>query len=261
MNVSWRTWRGLGLTPIPLLWRSKKPRVAWLKFTSKPVPEGLYDLWFDRTSNVGILIKDGLVVLDFDDGLRYHSELPRTLTVKTRRGYHFYFFVEEEPNLAMKGGDIKGRGYVVAPPSIHPSGFEYKVDVMADIARIRSLHDLPIEYTEKPKYSYVPHGRIELKENSGVVDKIKYYIPIAKFISRFTSLEYVGVGNSTLVGICPFHDDRSPSLQVFTNDNHIFCHSTTCVAHRRIDIIDAYSILMSCSVQEAIYDLAREIPE
>jgi Bifunctional DNA primase/polymerase, N-terminal/Primase C terminal 1 (PriCT-1) len=70
------------------------------------------------------------------------GELPATVEVITPRGRHIYFKTPESPvpNSAGKialGIDVRGDGgYVLAPPSIHPSGREYawSVDTTNTIA-------------------------------------------------------------------------------------------------------------------------------
>lgn len=95
--------------------------------------------WFkgDPLPNVGIATGkiSGLFVLDCDSEQAYEDAalrgLPVTMTVKTARGYHLYFTYPQMPvgNRVglLPGCDIRGDGgYVVAPPSIHPSGIHYK---------------------------------------------------------------------------------------------------------------------------------------
>ena len=60
-----------------------------------------------------------------------HGALPATVEAITARGRHVYFKIpgERVPNSASKiapGIDVRGDGgYVLAPPSIHPSGRAY----------------------------------------------------------------------------------------------------------------------------------------
>ena len=75
-----------------------------------------------------------LVVLDvdyvelFNSFLKRHQlEIPNTYTVKTGKGFHYYFTIAGESaayktkNLKTLGIDIQGEGsYVLAPFSIHP---------------------------------------------------------------------------------------------------------------------------------------------
>jgi hypothetical protein len=112
--------------------------------------ESWWAKWPD--ANLGILTgqESGLLVLDVDgeDGkaslqqlLAAHSSLPKTLRVKTgrtgtdgkRKGCHYYFrapagtAIRNSAGILGKGLDIRADGgYVVAPPSLHPSGLLYQ---------------------------------------------------------------------------------------------------------------------------------------
>jgi hypothetical protein len=67
----------------------------------------------------------GIVVADYDKG-----EIPEILTptVRTSRGAHFYFSTSEALRIEHHDqGELRGLGgYVVAPPSVHPSGHVYE---------------------------------------------------------------------------------------------------------------------------------------
>jgi hypothetical protein len=71
-----------------------------------------------------------------------HGRLPSTVEVITARGRHVYFRSPEKPirNSASKiapGIDVRGDGgYVLAPPSVHPSGrrYEWSVDCATALA-------------------------------------------------------------------------------------------------------------------------------
>ena len=126
---------------------------------------GQIEQWFScwPDANLGILTghESGLVVLDVDgeDGIQslqsltaMHGALPKTLCVKTgrlgtdghRKGCHYYFrspegaAIRNSAGTLGKGLDIRGEGgYVVAPPSLHPSGLLYEwmdpVQPLADL--------------------------------------------------------------------------------------------------------------------------------
>lgn len=97
--------------------------------------------WWDRcpTGNIGIATGSGLVVLDVDgekgwNSLKQltdaHGDLPDTASVATARGKHYYFCtdvpIKSNQGKLGEGLDIRAEGgYVVAPPSIHPSGHAY----------------------------------------------------------------------------------------------------------------------------------------
>ncbi len=99
--------------------------------------------WWQRwpTANVGIATgaNSGLLVVDIDgeDGelalaelVAAHGPLPLVPEVRTGRGRHLYFaFDERVKNSAKRLAKIDTRstgGYVVAPPSVHPSGDLYE---------------------------------------------------------------------------------------------------------------------------------------
>lgn len=109
--------------------------------------------WWEKwpDANLGILTgqASGLVVLDVDgeEGkaslqalTAAHGALPKTLCVKTgragsdgkRKGCHYYFrapaqLLRNSAGVLGKGLDIRAEGgYVVAPPSLHPSGLLYE---------------------------------------------------------------------------------------------------------------------------------------
>lgn len=104
-------------------------------------PETIRTWWrVNPGAGVGIATGHGLAVVDVDprhdgdDSLHEleheHGEI-NTLTARTGGGgWHFYFEVEEElrgRSGIMPGIDVKGAGgYVVAPPSPHPSGKTYE---------------------------------------------------------------------------------------------------------------------------------------
>jgi hypothetical protein len=120
------------------------------------------DAMWSRTvnANVGIAAgPSGLVVVDVDGGKSgwesldavqvQHGELPATPTVETASGAHFYFKAPagiELGNSASKIGhgiDTRGAGgYVVAPPSVHPSGAKYRWEAGRGIHEI-ALAEVP----------------------------------------------------------------------------------------------------------------------
>ncbi|MER3407680.1 MAG: DNA primase, partial [Nitrososphaera sp.] len=72
----------------------------------------------------------GLVVLDVDGNDDVGRPFPDTPTARTRSGHHWYFAHPggQVPNAVrlLPGLDVRGDGgYVVAPPSEHPSGQRY----------------------------------------------------------------------------------------------------------------------------------------
>jgi hypothetical protein len=135
--------RGWRLFPVQA--RSKLPLVAGWPQQASCEPERLRE-WMQKYSdcNWGLATgrDSGVFVLDVDgeQGLvaikelrKTGHELPPTLTVKTGRGCHLYFRYPEDALIRNSAGklgpglDIRGDGgYVLVPPSIHPSGADYR---------------------------------------------------------------------------------------------------------------------------------------
>lgn len=122
------------------LGRNKRPLLAsWEPYQHRrPTPDELAD-WHRRfpRANIGIVTGavSGLVVLDSDgaegEAALAGRVLPPTPTVRTGKGWHRYFAHpgRPAPNAVriLPGLDVRADGgYVVAPPSIHPSGRRYE---------------------------------------------------------------------------------------------------------------------------------------
>jgi hypothetical protein len=140
----------MGFSVIPLISRDKRPEINWLEYQKRKPTEDEVRRWFsDEKKNVGIIcgkVSGDLVVFDFDNqetmqfvisDIKSVSE--KTLVVRTGKGFHLYYRIKDPPyfrlsNLAV---DVKGEGgYVVAPPSIHPSGVQYSVMGSRKVAEI-----------------------------------------------------------------------------------------------------------------------------
>ncbi len=88
-------------------------------------------------ANIAAVLPEGLLVLDvdgpagqqvMDDLLSDNDVFCETLVVKTARGKHYYFKSDDiSNNLSLKELDVKVNGYVLLPPSMHPSGVKYKI--------------------------------------------------------------------------------------------------------------------------------------
>ncbi|MEN0052005.1 MAG: CHC2 zinc finger domain-containing protein, partial [Bacteroidota bacterium] len=52
---------------------------------------------------------------------------------------------------------------------------------------------------------------------------------------------------------CPFHEDRTPSLQIYYKTHTCYCFSTACPTHgHSLDVIDFIMHMEKCSKHEAI---------
>ncbi len=133
-------YKKLGFSIIPLKEKGKTPLIkSWRPFQKKPASEEQIHKWWNAhpRANIGIICGkvSGLVVLDADSkkarSFIKKNGFKRTPVSATAKGRHIYF---KHPGERVRnkvgselGLDIRADGgYVVAPPSIHPNGKEYK---------------------------------------------------------------------------------------------------------------------------------------
>ncbi len=134
-----------GMSVFPLQPRSKVPFFNWRKWTyQRPTRDQVIEWWEAMPSaNIAIITGSisGLFVVDCDHPAiaAIHTNEPDyspTWCVRTGKGMHFYhalpsFWVSNRTGLidgSFGAVDIRGEGgYVVAPPSIHPSGRRYEL--------------------------------------------------------------------------------------------------------------------------------------
>jgi putative DNA primase/helicase len=144
-----------GFSVIPLLQDDKKACVDWAPYQTIRPSSDQINTWFESEHrNIGVITGEvsGVVVVDVDDvnGFNKYQDkygtFPATPTVRTGKGFHYYF---RHPGGKLKNVKIKGLGdfradggYVVAPPSFHPNGKQYKW--------VRPLDEVPI--AEMPKW-------------------------------------------------------------------------------------------------------------
>lgn len=274
------SWLHMGVTPIPCFWRSKRPRIAWERFETVPPSEDLVKCWFasEHTNLAIIMGGQGLVVIDFDSFDAYElwlewyvdscppTEQPifeTTYRVVTGRGVHLYLFVDEhvETSHVFKVVDIKATGYVLAPPSIHPSGRHYRGNDLP-VLRVPTLRGIvPEEW---------------LTVNSGVTnwqvpapmsnDPLKSLDQVTCSVvegvrNRFRIIDFVGPTVPTrdgwLVAHCPFHDDREPSFWIDTRRQLCGCYAGC--TPKPLDVINLFGRLHGLDNQQAIRELARRL--
>jgi len=260
------------LFPIPLYYKSKVPAVRWRRWYEN------YPSWKDVAEvfstklyrGIGVLVgkvSHNLVVLDFDQPHRYaqwHTKHPIiTRTVRTNRGLHVYVRLTNPPKrtLSMEGGDIKGNGYVVTPPSIHPSGWQYFYrNLYAPIYTADSLTSIGI-VVDVPVRN-IPAGLIPPRDKGTtknvLVSNIKKLLPIPQLLHTHTEL--FPSGENYLICCCPLHDDHSPSMWVNVERGICGCFSSTCIGHEHpMDVINLYAKLSNISNREAIFALAERL--
>jgi hypothetical protein len=140
-----------GFAVFPCQPRTKEPAIARGFLAATTNPETLRRLWRIGDRNIGL--RTGAAscvwVLDIDgpEGEASlaaleaaHGPLPTTCTVITSSGRHLWFRTEDCPiacstNRVATGIDVRAEGgYVIVPPSVHPSGHVYRFQGTREIA-------------------------------------------------------------------------------------------------------------------------------
>jgi hypothetical protein len=101
---------------------------------------GLIGEWWEKHPDAGVAMRtgriSGIIELDLDSKAALEEALRRGLpdetdAVRTRRGWRWRFRAPDEPLPSrdlFSGAELKAEGlYVVVPPSLHPSGFRYRL--------------------------------------------------------------------------------------------------------------------------------------
>ncbi|MCD4759346.1 bifunctional DNA primase/polymerase [archaeon] len=178
--------------------------------------------------NYGVLCGIGdLVVLDADDldfvcvinDLESRNVLPKTLTVQTAKGFHYYYKSKfpERKIILEKGekhvGEILSNGcFVIGPNSIHPSGAKYSVVRDLEIAELKDDELMEFEPWFKSELS---HEKVDIKGDGSWSSKVNQKLSILN-IARSYGFEVRG--NKA---VCKFHNDTKPSL-TFVDENGLF---------------------------------------
>lgn len=241
-----------GFNVIPLIAKSKVP--------FKDFPLGEYqnkirttaadvELWFGEKSsefgkrgissspNIGIVTGtlSGVDVVDLDteeaikfwkDGCFSHGP-----TVKTTKGYHVYYRHRSGVGNFQKRDDLPGidlraqGGYVVAPPSIHPSGYQYQWMEDRSIANT-PIVELPESILKKKTFS-----------KPCKIDRIALDKPGILSVVDGEGIVLRKIGNH-YQGMCPKgHDKETPSFTVYPDTESFCCYGACNVAGDAITFI------------------------
>lgn len=290
-------WHKMGIATIPIKYRDKRPdgsKVSkWEPYQTQLPTELELRTWFTgRLHNLGVVVGwKNLIVVDFDlnDGdytswrlwvarqSRYIRHLVNdTYQVMTGRGYHFYFTtLQPETNRKLSKIDIKAQGgYVLAPPSIHPSGRAYReltpgavplgINVLSDILPSNFL----VQNTPLPTDIVIPSRAAAPQKilssdpwdaaqnvnqpSEDVISEIRARFRVEDF---FPQAEYSSSNRRWMLARCPFHADKHPSFWLDTQRQICSCHSGC--TPKPLDVINLYARLYSLSNLEAIYSMAR----
>lgn len=257
-------WHNLGIATIPILAGSKKPALeSWNRWQSELPPVSKLKAWFAIDYSLAVILGwHNLAVIDFDDEALWQSwqadhDPIDTYRVKTARGWHLYVYCEEAASCwHSEGVDVKAQGgYVLAPPSIHPSGHRYQgYGSPRQIATIASITELLPEY--EANQSWQPRERAEYDPYDEAMRAESCGVSVEAVKAAWRWEEVIPVNGGSRRGVtmtnCPFHNDKTASLALYP-DKH--CHCFGCGYHS--DIIDVFADLRKVTVQEAIREMAR----
>jgi len=275
-----KMWMDLGTVPIPLLYRSKTPKIRWQEFQTRLPSDNELRSWFSsRLTNMAVITGwIGLTVLDFDDMEVYDTWVqmfgtPETYMVKTARGVHAYYHLKEPTRTLSLGKiDIKDRwGYELVPPSIHPSGVQYM-----NMYRYSSLPKVKIQQAEcltdivpesmlpqEPEFSAEEPQAIDPLDPWAAAMAPRVYSgdgKVADIRSRFRIEDLFPDRHRTSadgrywVARCPFHDDHNPSFWIDTKEQIGGCYAG-CIDKSK-DVINVYAQIHGLTNDEALHVLA-----
>lgn len=164
--ISAKEYRQRGFSLIPMHNKTKRPSLlSWKEFQSAIPTEQELETWFEHGGNIAIVTGklSGITVIDFDSEEAYaqlKGKLPAHPLVKTAKGYHAYF--KYTAGLPTNAGaklcgvvvDIRNDGgLIVAPPSIHETGVQYRW--------IKTLDDVSLSHIpESVVATYQAPGKI-----------------------------------------------------------------------------------------------------
>ena len=147
--------------------------------------------WIDHGNNYGVLGGYGdIIIVDADTeeiGVIIRESFPKTFTVKTRRGFHYYFICKDiQKKIVLKKGDdhygeiISKGSQVVAPGSVHPdNGNLYDVFNDVDIAEVSReqiyaglMEYIPFDYPQKDAETEISNiSIVEVLNKAGIQTK------------------------------------------------------------------------------------------
>jgi hypothetical protein len=192
----------------------------------------------------------GVAVLDLRLGERYHHKGPLSSTGK---GWHLLFAATGKPSGTglLEKVDYRGTGgYIVAPPSLHPSGHYYMwhtdrgprtpLPVAPDwLLELLNHDDNPV-HAKRPLVADADPNKPALdwmtlvRDQQYPADQLPH--ALRRRSERPSILEVCAAKGMILrrrgshyVTTCIFHDDSTPSLAVYPADDTFHCYG--CAAH------------------------------
>jgi hypothetical protein len=273
-------WLVQGVELVPLKPGSKQLQPGYGSRKTHITDPALAAKWFLKTdANLGLVLGSpaGLAVVDWDDRQTYQTWLDTTdvivdtLTEQTSRGFHSFFIVKELPSVAGYGCEFKTSGVCMVSPSRHPSGVVYQIINNVPILTLdeeKMLRLFPFlsenlgqqrrnDDKTVPLKQTFSQKRTDRPAKDGVVARIKATRSIVAEMSA-VGIKLQSGGKHALVGLCPFHDDHSPSLWANPESGLWGCNKPTCPAAGIHDVINFRALARNISNIAAIKQMANE---
>ncbi|MGA7270466.1 MAG: bifunctional DNA primase/polymerase [Acidimicrobiia bacterium] len=230
LHTAARAYASMGWPVLPLVAKEKRPaNYNGLTGASEDLEQ--IDEWWTKwpAANIGLRTGIAFDVLDVDGpegvlslGLttvehtgttKYHHPGP---VQSTGKGYHLLFLPTGARNFAGRypGLDFRGQnGYIVASPSIHPNGHQYRWARDGTPPEPPNwLHSMLIPTrTTAPSSLYAPEDLAPIAE----VWNATYAI-----LGSQHELSPLG---ARYITSCPWHDDSTPSLVLYPENNSFYC--------------------------------------
>lgn len=278
-------WRRNGYSVFPIELRGKRPLVRWSLYANAPAPASQLVRWFKGNLNMAVACGGDrhLTVVDFDTQSGYYKMLSRvnsdirgiidgTYKVKTGRGLHVYFNVESRSRKNVEDKiDIKGDGgYVLVPPSLHPSGSVYTAMPGAEISNIQPITNTMLcEIAGIPEFEPEPCNSCNYESGGSVFDivgddlgfmsdfdYVLANVPILRVALRLTPMFPKNGSGRYWMGRCPVHKDTDPSFWVDTELGIAKCYSTACQLNdKAVNAIGLWSMAKNISYVDAMHEL------
>jgi hypothetical protein len=262
-------WLEQGVSIVPLKPRSKELQPGYGARSAHITDRDFAHKWFLNTdANLGVVLGGpaDLIVADWDDmqdyGVWYKTvgATIDTFTERTLRGYHLFFRGSGLTSATGKGCEFKAGGVCMVSPSVHPSGMVYRTTNNVPIMTIDSDQALtlfPFLSERLPRSGDEGKMTKTRPTSGGVVARIKAVRSILEEMD-IAEVKLRRGGRAALVGLCPFHEDHSPSLWVNPQSGLWGCNKPGCVAAGTHDVINFRALRRGISNREAIKQLADE---
>jgi len=179
-----------GWSIIPIVQGDKRPYINWKEYQERKPTREEIDSWFDQWPDAGIALVtgsiSGIVVFDIDsqEGISAVHErggFPQTPRSKTGGGgLHIFLKHPQTGNLKnfvkrLPGLDFRGDGgYVVIPPSLHPSGNQYAWDVSPFECGCAEMSEWMLDlFTKTSEPSVLQQKAVHTGESADIPDGVK----------------------------------------------------------------------------------------